>query len=132
MEKANVLLHQIQEIKSHQKQIPPKPKKQQQQYQQPQPQNWDPPAGAAPAPGPDLYNEFNNMHISGKNGHGRTGSGSSVGYPAGAAPPSTPGMPGTMQQQPPPPPKTSYDAPPYRPSLDMDPASAPLVSVGDV
>ncbi|KAF8319044.1 kinase-like protein [Clavulina sp. PMI_390] len=128
MEKANILLHQIQEIKSHQKQLAPKPKKQQSSAtsayaQQPQPQNWAPPPPPPPLPGAgagaggpgqqDLYQDFNNMQINpAKNGHGRTDSGSSAGYPPGAAPPMAPGY-SQQQQQPPPPPKASYDAGPY-------------------
>jgi hypothetical protein len=123
MEKANILLHQIQEIKSHQRQIQPKPKKQQSYQQQPQPQNWGLPP-TAPSAGTDLYSDFNNMRISGKNGHGRTDSGASGTYPAIGSP-GGPGIPGSPQ---PASAKPSYDAPSYRPSIEMDPSVPGLVS----
>lgn len=122
MEKANILLHQIQEIKSHQRQIQPKPKKSQSYQQQPQPQNWGLPT--APPAGPDLYHDLNNMRISGKNGHGRTDSGGSGTYPV-TGPPGGSGMPGSPQ---PLPAKPGYDAPPYRTSIEMDPGVPGLVS----
>jgi len=114
MEKANILLHQIQEIKSHQKQVQPKPKKKPSSQQQPQPQNWGLPP-SAPPDGNELYNDMNNMRITGKMMHGRTESGSSIAYPVS---PSTAG-PGHGLPQPAPA-IPSYDAPPYRPSMEMD------------
>ena len=123
MEKANALLHQIHEIKSHQRQAQPKAKKQPSYQQQPQPQNWGLPP-AAPPEGNDLYNDFSNMRIGGKGAHGRTDSGGSIVYPI-TGPAAVPGMPGSPQ---PTPAKPTYDAPPYRPSMEADTGVPGLVS----